>query len=83
VKALIVAVVLAAGSVIALHGGSDNSSAHSQQSQDSAFQQGVDRVDGVLQQGLGTKTHDEIASKAKDSADWIQGWGSKVTSATN
>jgi hypothetical protein len=73
-----IAAVLAIGSVVALSGGNEDP-AHSQ---DSQLQQGMHRVDGVLQQGLSKDTHDEIAAKAKDSAIWLQGFGESVKEAT-
>jgi hypothetical protein len=77
VKGLVLAAVLAIGAVVALQGGDDTP----QQSQASEWQQGVDRVDGVLREGLSKGTHHEIAVKADASATWLQGFGESVKEA--
>jgi len=77
-KGLLVAAALAIASVVALNSGSDNP-AHSQ---DSQLQQGIDRMDNMLQSGLSQQTHDQIAATAKRSATWLEGFGESVKSAT-
>lgn len=70
-KGLIVAAVLAIGSIAALQGG-DDTAAHSQ---DSQWEQGVERVDGVLRNGLTEGTHEALAKQADSSAQWLRGFG--------
>jgi hypothetical protein len=70
-KGLFLAAVLAIGSIAALQGGNDQP-AHSQ---DSQLEQGVNRVDGVLRNGLGEGTHEALAKQADSSAEWMRGFG--------
>jgi hypothetical protein len=76
-KGLVIGVALAFASVVALQGGSEEP-AHSQ---DSQLEQGMNRVDGVLQHGLGEDTHDAIAKQADSSAEWLRGFGESVQEA--
>jgi hypothetical protein len=77
-KGLIAGAALAIAAVIAFQG-SDDETAHSQ---NSGFEQGIERVDSVLQKGLGEETHETIAKHTDSSATWLRGLGAKVQSAT-
>lgn len=70
-KGLFLAAALAIGSIVALQGG-DDTAAHSQ---DSQWEQGVQRVDGVLRNGLTEGTHEALAKQADSSAKWLRGFG--------
>lgn len=76
-KGLIAGAALAIAAVFALQGGSDETA----RGQDSQFQQGVHRVDSVLQKGLSEETHDKLAKQADSSAQWLRGFSASVQSA--
>ena len=76
---MLIAAVLAIGSVVALSDGGDT---RASSSQDTPWEQGMARVDGVLQHGLSKDTHDEFAVKAKEGAIWLQGFGEDLKAAT-
>ena len=76
----LIAAALVAISIVALGGNSDQTAAHKD---DSQLQQGVARVDHVLQRGLSKDTHDKLAEQADSSAQWLRGFGSKVQGATD
>lgn len=76
-KGLIAGAVLAIAAVVALQGGSDQQA----NSDDSQLEQGVARFDRALERGLNSETHDAIAKQADSSAEWLQGFGAKVTRA--
>jgi hypothetical protein len=68
--------VLAVGSVVALQGGEDTAA----RSQDSEWQQRVDRFDAVLENGLSEGTHEQIARTADSSVNWLRGFGESFVS---
>jgi hypothetical protein len=77
VKGLIAAVALAIASVVALQGGNDQPA----RGEDSQLEQGMARVDQALEKGLGEGTHQAIARNADASAEWLRGFGEKVSGA--
>lgn len=70
-KGLVLAAVLAIGSVVALQGGDDTAANR----RDSEWQQRVDQFDAVLENGLSAGTHDQLAGTADASAQWLRGFG--------
>lgn len=76
-KGLMAAAVLAIASVVALQGGSDQPA----RGEGSQLEQRMERVDRALEKGLGEHTHQAIARHADASAEWLRGFGEKVSAA--
>jgi hypothetical protein len=75
-KGLVLAAVLAVGAVVALQGEEDTAAL----SQDSEWQQRLDRFDALLANGLSQGTHDQLAVTADASANWLRGFGESFVS---
>jgi hypothetical protein len=74
-KTLVIAAIVVGALAFA---GTDNKA--NAGSTDSAWESRVAQVDGYLDEGLTTSTHDKIAGPAREGADVVVGFGGRLSS---